>query len=198
LYLAKGGVAVKFAGENIPGYCAVVTARYEKNGKWSNTTYELDLAPGVRALHLLSPMHGTWGDNFGSWGEVAEYLQLPIEIAQQIVRAEYLNTGERLDRLEEFSLAQEEQGTDTEVVIISFGSPNNRAIREGYWEKPKTGFSADGSKEVTVLPGQDEHGRPDWGKAVAIAPDGAKVISARHSPGSHGGYWTIEVVIPLA
>lgn len=105
LYLAKGSEVRKFGGENIPDYCAVVTAQYQKNGKWSNTDYTLDLAPGVRALEFLSPLHGTWGDDLSSWGEVAEHLGLPVEVAQTIVRAEYPKTGERLDQLEAFAVA---------------------------------------------------------------------------------------------
>ena len=193
LYLAKGGEVKKFAGENIPGYCAIVTAKYEKNGKWSNTTYQLELAPGVRPLYFLSPLHGTWGDNLGSWGEVAETLGLPVDVAQTIIRNEYRATAERLDKLEEFALAVEAQGEKIETVVISFGSPSNRAISEGYWEKPKSSRTSDG-RTVTVAPGPDG----DWYHPVVIEPEGAKVISSRHQPGMHGGYWTIEieVVVP--
>lgn len=196
LYLAKGSEVVKFAGANIPGFCAIVTQSHEKNGKWSNTTYQLDLAPGVRPLHFVSPMHGTWGDNLGSWGEVAEKLGLPVDVAQSLIRAEYKRTAERLDKLEEFALAVEAQGNETETVVISFGSPTNRAIREGYWSSPKSSQTSDGRK-VTVEPGQGEYG-DDWNKPVVVEPEGAKIISSRHSPGMHGGYWTIEVAVPIA
>lgn len=196
LYLAKSGEVKKFAGENIPGYCAVVTAQYTKNGKWSNTQYVLDLAAGVRPLHFLSPMHGTWGDDLASWGEVVEKLGLAVETVHALVRAEYPATGERLDKLENFQLAAEAEGGDTEVVIISFGSPTNRAIAEGYWSKPKSGKTSDG-RTVTVAPGQGQYGS-DWDKPVAVEPEGARVVSSRHSPGMHGGYWTIEVVVPMA
>jgi len=195
LYLAKGGEVRKFAGENqVPGWYAVVTAQYTKSGKWSNTQYKLDLAPGVRPLNFLSPMHGTWGDNLGSWGEVAQNVGLPVDVAQKLIRSEYKGTAERLDKLEEFALAVEAQGNETETVVISFGSPTNRSIREGYWEKPKSSQASDG-RAVTVEPGKGEYGA-DWYKPVAVEPEGAKVISARHSPGMHGGYWTIEVAMP--
>jgi len=194
LYLAKGGEVVKFAGANIPEFCAIATSHYEKNGKWSNTTYQLDLVPGVRLLHFLSPMHGTWGDNLGSWGEVAEQLGLPVDVAQTLIRSEYKGTAERLDKLEEFALAIEAEGHETETVVISFGSPTNRSISEGYWEKPKSSQTSDG-RTVTVEPSKGEYGA-DWYKPVVVEPEGAKVISARHSPGMHGGYWTIEVVVP--
>jgi len=193
LYLAKGGEVRKFSGENIPGFCAIVTLQYEKRGKWSNTTYQLDLVPGVRPLYFLSPMHGTWGDNLGSWGEVAETLGLPVDIAQAICHAEYKTTAERLDKLEEFALAVEAGGYGTETVVISFGSPTNRAIREGYWGSPKSGQTSDGRK-VIVEPGNGV----GWNNPVVIEPEGTKVLSSCHSPGMHGGYYTIEVVVPTA
>ena len=196
LYLAKGGEIHKFTGENIPGFCAIVTSQYKKDGKWSNTTYQLDLVPGVRPLHFLSPMHGTWGDNLGSWGEVAEALRLPVEVAQSLIRSEYKETAERLDKLEEFALAIEAENKnknyETETVVISFGSPNGRAIRDGYWEKPKSSQTSDG-RAVTVEPNSGG----DWSNPVVVEPRKAKIISTRHSPGMHGGYWAIEVVVPL-
>lgn len=195
LYLAKGGEVQKFTGVNMPGFCAIATSKYEKCGKWSNTTYQLDLVPGVRPLYFLSPMHGTWGDNLGSWGEVAETLGLPVDVAQALIRAEYKGTAERLDKLEEFALAVEAQGNETETVVVSFGSPTNRSISEGYWEKPKSSKTSYG-RAVTVSPSKGEYGA-DWSKPSVVEPEGAKIISSRHQPGMHGGYWTIEVVVPV-
>ena len=138
-------------------------------------------------------MHGTWGDNLGSWGEVIETLGLPVGIAQEVIRTEYKATAERLDKLEEFVLAVEAGGCGTETVVISFGSPTNRAIREGYWSSPKSGQVSDGRK-VVVEPGNGG----DWSNPVVIEPEGTKVLSSRYSPGMHGGYYTVEVVVPTA
>jgi hypothetical protein len=196
LYLAKGGEVRKFIGETIPGFVAVATAEYTQSGKWSNTDYRLVLAPGVRPIYFLSPLHGTWGDDLASWGEVAEKLGLPIEVAQAVVREEYPSTAERLDKLEEFASAVEADGAATETVIVSFGSPTNRAISAGYWSLPKSGRTSDG-RTVTVVPGQRASGEPDWSAPVVVEPAGANVISSRHKPGMHGGYWTVEVAAPL-
>jgi hypothetical protein len=189
LYLAKGGQVQKFAGKNIPGFCAVVTEVHTPDGKWSRTRYVLELAPGVRPLHFLSPLHGTWGETFESWGAVAEFLSLPIEVAQQIVRDEYPRTAERLDRLEQFALEVEALGSTTETVIISFGSPTRRQVAEGFWERPRSATTSEGRK-VTVAP------NPTWDTPTVVEPEGATVISVRHKPGMHGGYWTIEVAVP--
>lgn len=191
LYLAKGGEAVKFTGENIAGFCAVAAQKYEKNGKWSNTTYTLDLAPGVRALEFVSPMHGTWGDSIMSWGQACEQLGLPIDAVQSLIRAEYAATAKRLDDLEAFAAATPH--AEVEVVVISFGSPTNRAIRDGYWSNPKSGQTSDG-RTVTVRPGPVD----DWRKPEIVEPSGASVLSSDHRPGMHGGYWTVKVAVPAA
>jgi hypothetical protein len=190
LYLAKGTNVKKFTGENIPDYCAVVTAQYEKAGKWSNTDYSLMLSPGVRPLHFVSPLHGVWGDALGSWGEVAERLQLPIETAKAIVRFEFIETASRLDKLEEFAVAGEEKGNDVEVVVISFGAPTNRQIAAGWWAAEKVGMTS-GGRTVTIKPGKDG----DWENPIVVEPEGAKIISATRSPGMHGGYRTVEVAV---
>jgi len=196
LYLAKGGEVRKFMGQNIPDFCAVAASRYQKNGKWSNTTYQLDLAPGVRPLYFLSPMHGTWGDGIVSWGKLAESLGLPVDVAQSLIRAEYKRTAERLDKLEEFAMAVEAKGGDTETVVISFGSPTNREISGGYWDAPKSGWTSD-ERIVTVEPSKGEFGS-DWSKPQIVAPKGAILLSSRHHPGMHGGCYTIEVAVPIS
>lgn len=192
LYLAKGREIVKFQGANIPGFCAIASEKYEKNGKWSNTTYHLSLLPGVRPLHFLSPLHGMWGDNLESWGAVAEKLGLPVEVAQALIRNEYKKTAERLDNLEALILESENAGSQTELVIVSFGSPTNRQIANGYWDLSKRAQTSNGI-DVIVEPGPD-----GWGKPVVVEPEGAKVIGAKSSPGMHGGYWNIEVLVPIS
>ncbi len=195
LYLAKAGKAIKFTGENIPEYCAIASAQYEKRGKWSNTTYLLALAPGVRPIKFVSPMHGVWGDSATSWGEIARELMLPIEEVRKVIRQEYRGTAERLDKIEEFALAVEaEGGTTTEIVVISFGSPTNREIHEGWWGEPKYGEACDGLP-IVVEPSMGESG-PNWEKPVIVEPSvGATIIGSSHFPGMHGGYYHIEVAV---
>lgn len=195
LYLVKNGKVEKFVGQNISDFCAVAAEQYKKNGKWSNTTYSLELAPGVRPLYFISPLHGVWGDNFTSWGEVMESLGLSIEVVQGLIRAEYPTAAERFDKLDEFTLAIEVAGVTTEIVIISFGSPTNRAISEGYWESPKSSKTSDG-QAVTIAPFRGD-GDNDWYHPVVIEPEGSSILSAKHSPGMHGGYWAIEVIVPM-
>ncbi len=192
LYFAKGSEVQKFSGENC-AFAAIAAEKYTKDGKWSHTAYILELAPGVRPLYFLSPLHGTWGQSFQSWGEVAQELQLPVQVAQEIVREEYPRTAQRLDNLEEFALKTAESGGDAEIVIISFGSPSNRAIREGFWEDTQSAKTSDG-RTVIVQPSSEgwAHG------AEVVEPVGAHILDIVWSPGMHGGYYAVHVAVPLA
>lgn len=199
LYLARGGQAVKFAGESIPGYCFVVTTKFEKAGKWSNMDYRLELLSGVRPLELLSPMHGIWGQDLASWGEVAEKLSLPVDAVREIVAKEFPRTARRLDEVETLSIELEATGASSETVVVAFGSPSNRRIAEGYWDQPKSALCADGITKVVVAPTYDDSGASRrWDRPTVVEPEGARIVSARHSPGMHGGTWAIEVLVPVA
>jgi hypothetical protein len=119
---------------------------------------------------------------------VAEYLGLPVEVARGIVRTHFRTTAERLDAVEAFAAKASEAVTET--VTVSFGGPTRRQIREGYWSLPKSAKTSDG-RTVTVAPGPD--GR--WAHPVVVEPEGARVVDSRHTPGMHGGYWTVEVAV---
>jgi len=191
LYLARGADVVRFDGQGIPGFCTIQREHYTPNGKWSNTTYELLLAPGVRPLYFLSPLHGLWGEEFATWGQVAAELGLPVDVAREIVRAEYPKTAERLDQVERFAAEVAQGGQSVETVIVSFGAPTRREMDNGYWDQPKSASTSDG-RQVTIAPGPGW-----WAEPVVIEPEGARIISSRHTPGMHGGYWAVEVAVPL-
>lgn len=195
LYLAKGDEVRKFEGKNLDGFCAIKTSEFELAGKWSNTTYALALAPGVRPITFLSPLHGTWGDNLGSWAEVAETLGLSIETARTIVRAEYPRTAERLDKYEAFANQIDQDGGDTEIVVFVFGSPANK-FRQQFWSEPKSRQTSDG-RTVTIAPSPDDPIRHGWYKPLLVEPADAQILDVRHSPGHHGGSFTIRVAVPI-
>lgn len=181
LYLAKGAQAIKFEGDNIPGWCVIAHSRYEKNGKWSCTDYTLTLSPGVRALHFVSPLHGVWGAGFTSWGELAASLGIPVEVAQEVVRKEYTTTAQRLDQIEAFSLEVEASGQTAETVVIVVSRPHDTTSA--------TGRTCDG-RIVTIAP------NPDWYTPTVVSPEGCKIVSSGHKPGMKGGYYNVEVVVP--
>lgn len=196
LYLARAGEAVKFDGDSIDGWCQIAAHRSARSGKWSSTEYTLLLSPGVHPIEFLSPLHGTWGQEFQSWGEASEHLSLPVEKCQEIVRAEYPDTADRLDQVEKFALSHEEKGKQVEIVLVCFGSPTNRQIAAGWWKEPKSARTADGEVTVTVAPTIGDDDRPEWSKPVVVTPADATIVSSRHRSGMHGGTWTVEVGVP--
>jgi hypothetical protein len=188
--IVDGGRAVhKFTGETIPGVLVVLSAQYHQCGKWSSTTYQIQTARGVRAVELLSPLHGTWGDSFTSWLDAAQALGCDVDSAREITRVEYRKTFERLEALDAAleSLEEEEGDDDAEIVVITFGSPTNRAAEDGFWFDPKGGRTSDG-REVVVTPGPDG----DWESATC--PQG-RVVSVKRSPGYHGGSISVTVAV---
>ena len=65
LFLNKSGKTVRFSGESIDGMIAIVNSDYTKNGKWSNTDYDLAVANDVDVFEMLEPFEG-WGETFDS------------------------------------------------------------------------------------------------------------------------------------
>jgi hypothetical protein len=64
LWIVLNGTIHIFAGEHILGVAAITSSRFEKNGKWSNTTYQLELAPTAVPCLLLADLHcRVWEEN---------------------------------------------------------------------------------------------------------------------------------------
>lgn len=125
LWLVKGQRAVKFTGSPVDGMVAIAGENFQKNGKWSNTTYRLLLAPGVRPLHFLSPLHGVWGESYPTWGELASDLGLPLDVAQAIVREEYPKTAQRLDEMDAFAASIDEDAPEPVELLLSWKDDQN-------------------------------------------------------------------------
>lgn len=76
LLLVPGAGIVEFTGESIAPVCRVLSQSFEKNGKWSATTWEVELADGCQLVSYFQDF-GT-GEYFTSvtWsGAVAELLR---------------------------------------------------------------------------------------------------------------------------
>lgn len=64
LWIVHGGKIHTFKGGHIPGVVAVMATTFEKNGKWSNATYDLQMPDGACPVLLLAPLHGqVWQEN---------------------------------------------------------------------------------------------------------------------------------------
>jgi len=202
LLLIKGDEVFAFKGEDIKGLVVVLGHDYEKNGKWSHTTYRLQLAAGIRSVPGMSGWEtGRFVEGLAravgcktpdTWTEVAKALDVSVPSAMKFLRVWRPKAAETLDEVETALINLEEasgQETDFETVVVSFGSPNNRAISDGYWEKPKKipGFEA----EIRL---KDVSGSWHEGNIEVVGISG-KVLSVAHSSGMHGGYYAVSVAV---
>ena len=96
--LADGSV-VEFTGSTIPGAVVVLTEEYEKNGKWSNTTFRLAVADTVKAV----PVHSSWTKEAASYTEAAAVLSrlfgadVSAAAAEALIRSGWQKAADRID-----------------------------------------------------------------------------------------------------
>lgn len=195
-----------FAGDSIPGMIVVRGTDYRKNGKWSHTTYRLELAPGVRAVSgrdgwetgkfvegLRSAVSGS--GPIDTWADVANALGVSVPSAMKFLRDWRPKAAEALDEVDAKLTALDEAAdaaeakADTETVVVSFGSPTRRQREAGFWQSPKgiPGHAA----EIRLIDTSK-----GW-EATNIAIHGmvGTVISATHSSGHGGGYVSVTVAV---
>lgn len=202
LLFVRGDEIIPFRGENIPGVVVVRGTDYTKNGKWSHTTYRLELAESIRYI----AGYDGWGtgrfvEGLGSavgcptpdtWPDTASALGVSVPSAMEFLRSWRPKAAAKLDEVEESLAALEEvseQETDSVIVTVSFGSPSNRAAREGYWVSPKDipGYNAEIRLRIR------EQGWTE-GNIEVVGITGT-VLSVKHSAGMHGGYYAVSVAV---
>lgn len=202
----KGDEVLVFHGEDIPGVVVVRGTDYRKNGKWSHTTYRLQIADGIRCIAghqgwetgrfvegLAAAVNCKTPD---TWTDTAQALGVSVPSAMEFLRAFRCQAAENLDEVEQSLAALEEvseQETDSVIVTVSFGSPTNRAIQDGYWDNPKS--IPGGAGQIRKI--DPEVGWTEGNiEVVGIA---GTVLSVKHSAGMHGGYYAVSVaIIPAA
>lgn len=81
-----------FTGQDMPGKVMVTSSDYTKNGKWSNTSYELLLAPGYKfASKMQDFSSGKYVDDLKSTKSVAQDLNLEGVTDEAVCRFLYCN-----------------------------------------------------------------------------------------------------------
>jgi len=202
LLFIKGDEIIPFDEKDIDGVVVVRGSDYTKNGKWSETTYRLQLEDGIRHIAGRSGWEtGRFVEGLGdavgcdtpdTWADTAKALGVSVPSAMEFLRGWRPKAAEKLDEVEQALAKLEEvseQGTDSVIVTVSFGSPTNRAIEEGFWESPKTIPGYEG--EIRKL-----DSRKGWvdGNIDVVGIDGI-VLSVKHSSGMHGGYYAVSVAV---
>lgn len=151
LWFARGEEVLKFSGKTETGWYAVTREEYIKNGKWSKTEYVLLLADGVRAIELLSPLHGTWGQDLSSWGEVSKKLGISLINARKIVRDAYPPQALKFDEIE------------------SFTNPSPLETKTGNTPKEEIMFVNLTPHEIYIVDGEKKTIIPTSGKVARVA-----------------------------
>jgi len=203
LIFVCGDEVIAFGGSDIPGVVVVRGTDYKKNGKWSHTTYRLQLADGIRHIAGMNGWEtGRFVEGLASavgcatldtWADTAKALGVSVPSAMEFLRSWRPKAAAKLDEVEQalanLEEASEQQETDSVIVAVSFGSPSNRAIREGYWESPKgiPGYNA----EIRL---KDREQGWNEGNIEVVGISGT-ILSVKHSSGMHGGYYAVSVAV---
>lgn len=203
LLFVRGDEIIPFGGQDIPGVVVVRGTDYEKSGKWSHTTFRLQLADGIREIAGRDGWEtGRFVEGLGSavghatpdtWADTAKALGVSVPSAMEFLRSWRPKAAAKLDEVEQalanLEEASAQQETDSVIVTVSFGSPSNRAIREGYWESPKgiSGYNA----EIRL---KDREQGWNEGNIEVVGISGT-ILSVKHSAGMHGGYYAVSVAV---
>jgi hypothetical protein len=190
------GVVYPFMGADIPGICTV-TERSAEGDDQSNTTYRLTIPDTARFVsgHVGQEVDGfseglQWA--FHSYGPaekeaiLVDVLGAALPEARRFFRGVHPQEAAHLDKVE----VGDDLGGDTEEVTFSFGGPTRRQLNAGYWDAPVVVLL--GNEEV----GQVTPGRGLVGWVVPISYGRTLVLSAIHSVGRNGGYFSFRMRVP--
>lgn len=204
LFILRGDEIIPFVGSDISGVVVVRGTDYTKDGKWSHTTYRLQLADGIRHIAGRDGWEtGRFVEGLASavgcatpdtWADTAKALGVSVPSAMELLRSWRPKAAEKLDEVEQSLAKLEEVSEQSEqedyvIVTVSFGSPSNRAIREGYWESPKgiPGYNA----EIRLKDSGN-----GWAEGnIEVVGISGTILSVKHSSGMHGGYYAVSVAV---
>ncbi|MFH1289102.1 MAG: hypothetical protein ABIH88_00085 [Patescibacteria group bacterium] len=203
LLFVRGDEVIPFDGQDIPGVVVVRGTDYEKAGKWSHTTYRLQLADGIHHIAGRSGWEtGRFVEGLGSavscatpdtWADTAKALGVSVPSAIEFLRSWRPKAAEKLDKVEqsliELEEASSQQETDSVIITVSFGSPTNRAIREGFWESPKNIPNC--NAEIRLK--DREKGWIE--ENIEVIGISGTILSVKHSSGMHGGYYAVSIAV---
>jgi hypothetical protein len=197
LLLIKNGTVNVFQGETIRGICAIIGTDYKKQGKWSHTTYRLELAPGVRAVPGMDGWETgrfveglrdavNYRQPIDRWAEVANALGVTLTEARRFLKEWRPKAAAKLDEVEDaLASIDEHTGGDFETIAISFGGPNRRQREAGFWSWP-----------VLVLLDNQEIGRLVPEGSFYVPSGQVKLIAMETSSGFGGGYVSMRLAVP--
>lgn len=198
LLLIKGETIYVFTGENIPGVVAIVGNSYCKNGRWSENTFRLSIAEGVRTISgragwetgtFLEGLAAVTHQPTNRWVDVSNALGVSMSKTREWLLDNYPKAASKLDAIEDAIAAIDEAEPEgAETITVSFGSPTRRYRDMGFWDWPIVCTLPDGSV-YTIKP---ENG---WSSAISNS-DRVKILSIEKTAGHGGGYVSVRLACP--
>lgn len=188
LFFVKDGKIHQFSGENIENVVLIKSRDYNKNGKWSSTSYDLAVADNVGIWIAIAKMHNGYWDQYATWEEamshvVSETGKMPeMEELKRVVKDIYYRAYERFE-------ANESALTSFEVsdsIDFVFGGPTKAQTLNGYWESTKT-------SEVGVLSLPKGMSWLEAKSKDIVCPSGYVCTNITHKSGYNGGYCTVQL-----
>lgn len=186
LWIVHRGQIQRFSGVPITGLVAVLSTSYEKGGKWSNTTYQLELVEGATACYLLAPMHGqVWPEN----NRMAAYRRFMKEFGvtlsfeafdAALVRDYPKSRGRMIEGEKALESLDTAQIGEADLVEISTSKSCNRNPHDDVRVTAPDGRSWIIAHEAPV------------GMEI---PSVCKLTDKKHTPGYNGGMTTLVFAI---
>lgn len=201
LLFIKGDEVIRFGGKDIVGVAVIRGTDFTKNGKWSHTTFRIELADGVRVIGGKDGWEtgkfteglrtAVGGDPIDRWPDMARALGVSVPSAMSFFRAWRPKAAEALDAVDiQLEALEASSVVDTETVVVSFGGPTNRQIEAGFWGSPKGIPGYEGAEIHLLDPSKG------WGKEnIVVSGMTGTVIAAVHAAGYHGGYVSVTVAV---
>lgn len=185
LWMVFQGKIHTFAGVGIPGIVAIASDSWKKAGKWSSTTYQLELPDSATPCLLLAAMHNRlWPENdrmtayqrfMKEFSVVVSFDEFDTALAR-----DYAEARERMIQGEQSLESIETETGLGEQVEISTYQPNNRTPHSDVRVK-----APDGREWVIA------HDAP---KGTDI-PGVCKLIDIKFTPGYRGGTTTLVFAV---
>jgi len=126
IVVTGSGEAHRFVGSDIPGVVKVLGTKYEKNGKWSNSTYRCFSPDGTVAIAMRETWEegvfwpqATWDEAFAWAREQAPKINHGSFVA--LLRAEWPKAAEKFDANEIAMSAMAAMGPETVIVTRHAG-----------------------------------------------------------------------------
>ncbi len=206
LLVIRDGVITTFAGQSIPGALAVRSTSYKKDGTWSHATYDILLAPGVRALavrehfetgSLVDGIAAATSTRIVDWSSFAAALGVTVASARAWAQATRPQIVERLDKVEaEIAEVEDAVADDSATLDVSIGGYSRRDTEGGAWLRPIVIEDANGGEIARLLPEDQKYGWQQDGFRIVPTNAPIRVLSSTHTGGPRGGHRSMRVAVP--